>query len=1035
MKKLIALSLKYRFAVFFFTLVVIIGGSISFINTPIEAFPDVTNTQVTIITQWPGRSAEEVEKFVTIPIEIAMNSVPKKTSVRSTSLFGLSVIYVLFDDNVDDQFARIQVNNQIQAVSLPDDVNSEIEPPYGPTGEIFRYTLHSDTRSVRELKTIQDWILDRQFKSIPGIADVNSFGGEVKTYEVQVNPSLLSNYGVSSLDVFQAIQNSNLNIGGDVISRGQESYVVRGIGLLNGIKDIEGILVKNVDGTPIYVRSLATIIESSLPKIGQVGRENNNDAIEGVIVMRKNENPAEVIKAVNLKVEELNNTILPQDVKIKTFYNRQTLIDFCTETVLHNMGEGIFLVTLIVFLFLADWRTSLIVALIIPLALLFAFGCMHLKGMNANLLSLGAVDFGIIIDGTVVMVEGVLVVLAFKAETVGMDKFNKLLKYGMIKNRGADMGKAIFTSKMIILVALLPIFAFHKVEGKMFTPLAWTLGFALVGATIFTLTLVPVLISILLNKNVTEKSNIFVRFVHKTCTTIFNFTFSHKKPTLIGAFIVLIIGGYTLTIHGTEFLPQLNEGSIYVRASMPRNVNLETSVNYANQFRKIFESFPEVHQVISQTGRPNDGTDPTGFYNIEFMVDLYPQKEWKSKLKKPELISSIQKKLSNYPGIDFNFSQPIMDNVEEAVSGVKGSIALKIYGSDFNFLADQANKVYKVMKTIDGVEDLGIVKNLGQPELRIELNQRKMDQYGVSTNDAEAVIAMSIGGKAASQMYEGERKFDIRVRYLPEYRNTETAIGNILLPTLSGSKVPLKDIADIQYLTGPSLIFREDNLRFIAVKFSIRGRDMGSTITEAQKKVASVVNLKNGYSMKWKGDFENQVRATKTLVTVVPISLTVIFFILYLTFSNVRDATLVFLNVPFAIIGGSLALLITGTNFSISAGIGFIALFGICVQDAVIMISAFKENLNDDFPLEKAIRKGVESRIRPVVMTAMMGTCGLLPAAISTGIGSESQKPLAIVVIGGLVSAAILTLFIFPLIFENVYIRKIKKEDKKKSLK
>jgi len=1032
MKKLVALSLKYRFAVFFFTVAVIIGGIISFIETPIEAFPDVTNTQVTIITQWPGRSGEEVEKFVTIPIEIAMNSVQKKASVRSTSLFGLSVINVLFDDGVDDQFARIQVNNQIQNISLPDDADPEIEPPYGPTGEIFRYTLSSETRTVRELKTIQDWVLDRQFKSIPGIADVNSFGGEVKTYEVQVDPSLLSNYGVTSLDVYQAIQRSNLNIGGDVLSRGQESYVVRGIGLLTSIKDIEGILVENVDGTPVYVRTIATVKESALPKLGQVGRENNNNAIEGIVVMRKNENPSEVIKAVNLKVEELNNSILPQDVKIKTFYNRQTLIDFCTETVLHNMGEGIFLVTLIVFLFLADWRTSLIVAMIIPLALLFAFSCMYLKGMNANLLSLGAVDFGIIIDGTVVMVEGILVVLAHKAETVGMEKFNKLFKFGLIKNRGADMGKAIFTSKIIILVALLPIFAFHKVEGKMFTPLAWTLGFALIGATIFTLTLVPVLVSILLNKNVTEKTNFFVRSVHNTCTRVFNFTFSHKRPTLIVAIGILVVGGYTLTIHGTEFLPQLNEGSIYVRASMPRSVNLETSVSYANEFRKIFEEFPEVHQVLSQTGRPNDGTDATGFYNIEFMVDLYPEKEWKSGLKKPELIAKIQQRLSSYPGVDFNFSQPIMDNVEEAVSGVKGSIALKIYGSDFDYLAEQADKVYGVMKNVKGIEDLGIVQNLGQPELRIELDQRKMDLYGVSTTDAEAVIAMSIGGEAASQMYEGERKFDIRVRYLPQYRKTEVEIGNILLPTLSGTKIPLKNISTIRYLTGPSLIFREDNLRFIAVKFSIRGRDMGSTIAEAQSGVNKVVKLNNGYHMKWKGDFENQERASKTLMHVVPISLTVIFFILYLTFRTVRDASLVFLNVPFAIIGGSLALLITGTNFSISAGIGFIALFGICVQDAVIMISAFKENLNEDMPLEIAIRKGVESRIRPVVMTAMMGTCGLLPAAISTGIGSESQKPLAIVVIGGLVSAATLTLFIFPLIFETVYERKINKDQLKK---
>ena len=1032
MKKILALSLKYRFAVFFFTFVVVVGGLVSFVRTPIEAFPDVTNTQVVIITQWAGRSAEEVEKFITIPIEVALNATQKKTNVRSISEFGLSVIYVTFDDDVDNQFARIQVNNQLQDVDFPTDVTPEIEPPYGPTGEIYRYTLESrnpkNPVSVRELKTIQDWVLDRQFKSVPGVADVNSFGGEVKIYEVQVNPNLLASYGITSLDIYQALQNSNVNVGGDVIERGSEAFVVRGVGVLTNIAEIEGVLVKNVNDVPVYVRTVATVRESAMPRLGQAGRGKNGDTVEGIVVMRKGENPDAVIKAVTQKIEELNGSILPKEVVIKTFYNRQTLIEYCTETVLHNMGEGILLVTLIVFIFLADWRTSLIVAFIIPLSLLFAFGCMHLKGMNANLLSLGAVDFGIIIDGTVVMVEGLLVVLAHKAHEVGMERFNKRSKLGLIKHKGAEMAKAIFTSKIIILVALLPIFAFQKVEGKMFTPLAWTLGFALIGALLFTLTLVPVLVAILLNKNVTEKTNFFVEGIRRACLGIFNFTFHHKRKTFIGAIAVLIIGFWTLTLHGTEFLPQLNEGSIYVRASLHRGINLKYSVKYANEFRHIFESFPEVRQVISQAGRPNDGTDPTGFYNIEMLVDLFPQKEWKSKFNKAELIDAMQKKLADYPGIDFNFSQPIMDNVEEAVSGVKGSIALKIYGNDFQKLESEAQKAYLQMKTVKGIEDLGIVLNLGQPELRIKLDQKKMDLLGVSTADAQSVIQMSIGGQATTQIYEGERKFDIRLRFSSEYRQNETQIGNLLVPAQNDTKIPLKEIANIGYFTGPSLIFREDNQRFIGVKFSVRGRDMGSTIAEAQTKVNSVLKLPEGYSIKWKGDFENQLRATKTLETVVPISLLVIFFVLYLTFGNLRDAGLVFLNVPFAIIGGSVALLITQTNFSISAGIGFIALFGICVQDAVIIISAFKENLLLKMPLEQAIREGVASRIRPVFMTAMMGTFGLLPAAISTGIGSESQKPLAIVVIGGLVSAAILTLFIFPLIFEKVYESKMRKQ-------
>lgn len=1022
MKTLLALSLKFKFAVFFFTAVIVVGGIFSFLNTPIDAFPDVTNTQVTIITQWPGRSAEEIEKFVTAPLEISMNGVQKKTTVRSTTLFGLSVVVVMFDDGVDNNFARIQINNALQGLSLPDDVEPEIQPPYGPTGEIFRYTLDSKSLSARKLKEIQDWVVDRNLRSVPGVADIVSFGGEVKTYEISVNPNLLQAYNITPLDVFQAVQKSNINVGGDVITKNNQAYVVRGIGLLANISDIENILVENIDGVPVYVKTVATVSESALPKLGQVGRGNNNDAVEGIVVMRKGEDPSAVIKSLNDKVEELNTKILPVDVNIKTFYNRQTLLDFCIETVSHNLLEGIVLVTLMVLIFLADWRASLIVAMIIPLALLFAFTCLKLMGMSVNLLSLGAVDFGIIIDGTVVVVEGLIVVLSHKAHEVGMERFNKLAKLSLIKRTGTSMGKAIFTSKVIILVALLPIFAFQKVEGKMFTPLAWTLGAALLGALIFTLTLVPVMVSILMDKNVKEKSNFFVDGVLKYSMMLFNYCFSHKRGTFFTTAIITVVGLWTLTIHGTEFLPQLNEGSIYVRATMPRSISLNESVRYANDMRKVFESFPEVRQVMSQAGRPNDGTDPTGFYNVEFHVDIYPQKEWKSHLTKAQLIEQMQKKLDVFQGVSLGFSQPIMDNVEEAVSGVKGSIAVKIYGQDFEFLEKQAEKVNDVLKKIKGIEDLGIIKNLGQPELRIELDQQKMDLYGVQAADAEAVVSMAIGGQTASQLFEGERKFDIRIRFQSEYRKSEAEIGDLMVPTMNGTKIPIKEIAVIRTLTGPSLIFREDTKRFIAVKFSVRGRDMGSTIEEAQTEVNKVIHaLPKGYEMKWKGDFENQQRASKRLAQVVPISMITIFFILYLMFGSLKDAGLVFTNVPFAIIGGSLALLVTGTNFSISAGIGFIALFGICIQNGVIMIEVFKDNLHRKLSLHESVLQGVQSRVRPVMMTALMGIFGMLPAAVSSGIGSESQKPLAIVVIGGLVGATVLTLFIFPLFYERVY--------------
>ncbi|UOG77359.1 CusA/CzcA family heavy metal efflux RND transporter (plasmid) [Hymenobacter tibetensis] len=1022
---IIAFSLKNRGFVFLMTLVVVVMGVVSYRNTPIEAFPDVTNTEITIITQWPGRSAEEMEKFVSVPIEIALNPVQKKASVRSTTLFGLSVVKVIFEDGVDDAFARPQVYNQLREVDLPDGIAPEVQPPYGPTGEIFRYTLESKTKSVRELKTLQAWVVERNLKAVPGIADVNSFGGEVKSYEISANPGQLQDFNLTPLDLYNAVQRSNINVGGDVINEGQQGFVVRGLGLLNNINDINNTVVKNVNGVPILVRDVAQVTESALSRLGQVGRGYEDDKLEGIVVMRKGENPTAVIQLLQAKVAELNSKILPDDVKIKSFYDRQQLIDFSTDTVIHNLVEGIVLVTLVVFVFMADWRTTVIVAVIIPLALLFAFICLRLKGMSANLLSMGAIDFGIIIDGAVVMVEGLFVALDHKAHSVGMERFNKLTKNGLIKKSGREMGKSIFFAKAIIITALLPIFAFEKVEGKVFSPLAWTLGFALLGALLFTLTLVPVLVSLLLNKNVREKDNFFVRAVNRGAERFFRFTYGRKTSSLVVAFAITLVGLFSFSFLGSEFLPELNEGSIYVRAQLPLSINLQASNRVSNQMRRVFMSFPEVSDVVSQTGRPNDGTDPTGFYNNEFLVQIKQtpevQKKMKSKAYREDLIERMKGKLDQFAGVNFNFSQPITDNVEEAASGVKGSIAVKIYGTDLPTLEATANRVYEVLKTVRGIDDLGVLRNIGQPELHVTLDERRMASYGVDKADANAVLEMAVGGKQATQLYEGERKFPIRVRYEPEYRQTPAQISVLQVPMQNGKTIALSQIADIGQVTGPSLIYRDDNSRFAAVKFSIRGRDMGSTIEEAQKKVNQAVKLTKGYEMKWTGDFENQRRATQRLAQVVPVSLALIFFILFVLFSNLKDAGLVLLNVPFAIIGGIAALLLTGTNFSISAGIGFIALFGICIQNGVILISVFKQNLLRKESLDKSITEGVISRVRPVVMTALMATIGLMPAALSTGIGSETSKPLAIVVIGGLLTGTVLTLFIFPLVFERFY--------------
>ena len=1024
-RSIITFALINRFAVFFGIALIAVGGVVAFLNTPVETFPDVTNTSAIVITQWPGRSAEEVERFVTLPLETELNSVPRKSTLRSVSLFGLSVITMIFEDGVDNFTAQTNVANRIASVDLPDGVSAEVEPPYGPTGEIYRFTLESKTKDVTELKTIQDWVIERQIKSVPGIADVVSFGGKVKTIEVDLNPTLLANYGFTALDVDQAIQSSNINVGGDVIKQGNQSLVVRGIGLLTKPDDVAGIIIDNVNGVPIKVRDVATVKEGFQPRLGIVGRDKQDDVVECIVVMRKGENSNDVIPALKAKIDELNNQILPKDVKIKTFYDRTTLNNYTLHTVGENVGMGIFLVTIILLVFLADWRTTLTVAIVIPLALLFAFICLRLKGMTANLLSIGALDFGIIIDGAVVMVEGLFVMLAHRASQMGMMKFNNRSKMSWIVQNATELGKSIFTSKIIIITALLPIFTFQKVEGKLFSPLAWTIGFALTGSLIVSLTLIPLLCSILLNK----RDNPIVNGLERAYVPALNWAI--RKPASIIAIALGSLGFalYLFLFHiGSEFLPQLNEGSIYVRASLPYSVALDESYAYTRKFRAIFEEFPEVRGVISQTGRPNDGTDPTGFFNNEFFVDLYPKEEWKSTITKDELVAQMQQKLARFRGVSFNFSQPISDNVEEAVSGVKGSMAIKIVGNDLNVLDREATKVYNVMKKVPGVTDLGVFRNLGQPEFRIQLDPQKLALYNVPTDVAQSVIETAIGGKTVTQFYEGERHFDIKVRYDEKFRYAPGLIENLLVPTRSGSKIPLKELADISTRSGPAFVYRENNARFIAIKFSVRDRDLGSTIADAQKRVGEQVKLPDGFQMRWAGEFENQTRAERQLAIVVPISITIIFLILLFTFGSALDATLIILNVPFALIGGMLALWFTGINFSISAGVGFICLFGVSVQDGVILINRFKENLHNKLPISEAIREGALTRVRPVVMTALMASLGLLPAALSTGIGSETQKPLATVMIGGLMTCTVLSLLILPVTYELIHSRRARKE-------
>lgn len=1016
-RAIITFSLKNRFFTYFWVTALVIAGIVSFRNTPIEAFPDVTNTQIIIVSQWPGRSAQEVERFVTVPIEVAMNSVQRKTNVRSISMFGLSVIKIIFDDDVEDFFARQQVNNLLNGVDLPEGADPEVQPPYGPTGEIFRYTLQSPTKDSRELLTLQNWVIDRRLRQVPGVADVVAFGGRDRIYEIEADPGRMIQYNLTPLEVYEAVTRSNINVGGDVIEKSGQAFVVRGMGLLTSIADIENIIIEAVDGVPILVKNVASVREGDLPRVGQVGLDDNDDVVEGIIVMRKGENPSEVLARVKERIAEINANDLPKDVQMVAFYDRDKLMQYTTRTVMGNVVEGIILVTAIVLLFMADWRTTLIVSIVIPLSLLFAFFGLHARGMSANLLSLGAIDFGIIIDGAVVMVEGIFVAMDNLARREGMDRFNRMSKLGLIRRTATRTGVAVFFSKLIIITALIPIFSFEKVEGKMFAPLAWTLGFALLGALIFTLTLVPVLCAALLRKNVKEKHSFTARFFDKWVFRGFQWSWRRPRTVFIAAIGILAASLFSLRWMGSEFLPELNEGALWVEAKMPMSMSLPETVDMVGTLRTKLNAFPEVEGVLSQTGRSNDGTDPSGFYYVQMQVNLKPLKEWRRGLTKDRLIDEMDADLKQYQGINFNYSQPIIDNVAEAVAGMNANNAVKLFGTDLATLDTLATQVLAAIEHLEGIKDPGVLRNLGQPEIQIRLSDTKMALYGVSTADAQAVIEMAIGGKTANVMYEGERKFPIRLRFPYDQRKDEDDIRAILVPTLSGARVALGEIATVTTTTGPAFIYRDNNSRFIGVKFTVRDRDLGSTIAEARKNVETRVKLPPGYSVEWTGEFENQVRAGKRLAQVVPISLAAIFVILFMALGDSRNAGLVLINVPFALVGGIFALHLTGINFGISAGVGFIALFGICVQNGVILVQEFNDNLRQRMRLDEAVVSGVKKRIRPVVMTALMASLGLLPAAMSTGIGSEAQKPLAVVIIGGLVTATVFILLVFPVVF------------------
>jgi cobalt-zinc-cadmium resistance protein CzcA len=1018
---IVAFSLRNSTIVFFFTALLLSAGIYSYIHTPIEAFPDVTNTRARIITQWPGRSAEEVEKFITLPIMKVMNTIPRKAQVRSISLFGLSVVTVIFEDEVDDFYAQQYASNRLHGVELPAGAEAAIEPPYGATGEIFRYVLKSK-RPIKELTAIQDWVIERELVSVPGVANVVSFGGEEKIYEVRINPTELANYDLSPLDVFEALSKSNINVGGDVIERGAQAYVVRGVGLLESIEDIKNILIEARGSTPILVKHVADVTLSAKPRLGKVGLQDEEDLVQGIVIMLRGQNPSEVIAKVKDKITDLNQRILPKDVKIEPFIDRTELVNVTVNTVTKNLVEGVILVSVVVFIFLNNWRITIIVASVIPLAFLFAIAMLRIMKMPANLISMGSLDFGLLLEGTLVIAETVFVALEKKAHQIGMEKFNKISKLGIIKKSASNVAAYIFFAMLIVIIALIPIFSFQKVEGKMFSPLAYTLGFALLGSLILSLTYVPAMCKVLLTRNIVEKENFITRSFRKGLFQTYLWAAKFPRITVVSFLLLLLACVIGFLKHGAEFLPKLNEGAIYVRATLPNSVNLEESVQLANEMKEKLRKFQEVKFVLTQTGRPNDGTDPTGFFNIEFHIQLLPEEEWKRNIKKIDLIEEMRRALQIYPGIVFGFSQPIQDNVEEYVAGVKSSLVLKIFGDDLFQLEKYAEQTAKILKNVPGIKDLNVYRNIGLPELRIKLDEKRMGKYGVAMADAQAVIEMAIGGRAATIFYENERMFDVRLRFEKNYRDNPSKIAEILIPTMYKKKIPLGEIADINFITGPTFIYREGSSRYIAVGFSIEGRDLGSTIAEAKKKVAQGIQLPQAYKMEWAGEFESKERATKQLALIVPISLLMIIFLLWLNFgANTRDTLVSCLVIPFAFIGGYLSIWITNTIFGISAGIGFIILFGVATIGSIVLIGNIRLNMTNKMPLKEAVANGVYASIRPILMVALMGSMGLLPAALSTGMGSEIQKPLAIMIVGGLIFCMLLTLTVLPIVFYWAY--------------
>ncbi|MEX5214623.1 MAG: CusA/CzcA family heavy metal efflux RND transporter [Nitrospiraceae bacterium] len=1012
--RVVELSLSQRVLLCAIGLALFFGGLHAFHTLDVVAYPDPSPPMVEVITQYQGWSAQEMERQITVPIEVALNGMPGLTDIRSLSIFGLSDIKVYFDFDTEYFFDRQEVLNRLATVTLPPGAQPTLSP-WWAIAEIYRYQLVGDEQtSLTDLKTIQDWVLRREFRRVPGVIDVTAFGGTTKEYHVDVDPGKLIGYGVNLSQVMTALTNSNANVGGNYLTVGGQNFNVRGVGLIDSLDDIENVVVAQKDGTPIFVRSLADVSTGHRVRLGKVGIDENDDVVQGVVLLQRGYKALSVLDDVRQKVEELNLLKLPPGVKIETFYDRTALIHTTIETVTDILLSGMALVFVLLYVFLGNLRAALIVALTIPLALLFTFSMMVVMGQSANLISLGAIDFGIIVDATLIMVESVFFHLAHFHHP-GLTVPHHVVR------AAKQVGRPIFYSTAIIVVAFIPLFTMQGVPGRIFAPMSITYGFALLGALLMAFTLAPVLCSILLSSAVKEEDTRLVRGVRWLYARVLDWALTHEFVVTAGVGGLMLVSLVVLQFLGGEFMPALEEGNLWVRATMPVDISFEQAARISGDIRRAFRESPEVTTVVSQLGRPDDGTDPTSFFNSEFLANLRPQKEWRPNLTKEGLIAEIEARLQGIPGIVLNFSQVIQDNVEEAMSGVKGENSIKLFGADLKVMEEKAVQIERVMRTVPGVKDLGIFRLMGQPNLLIQVDRQASARYGLQVADVNAVVQAAVGGQAVTQVYEGERLFDLVVRFSSEFRRDMETISNILVSTPDGARIPLKQIANISTETGAFIIYRENNQRYIPIKFSVRDRDLASTVEEAQARLAREITLPDRYHLEWAGQYDQLKSEQQRLAVVVPISLLVILFLLFTAFNSLTNALLVLVTVPFALIGGVLTLVATGTNFSISAAVGVISTLGVAILGGVLLISRIEDLRQMGESLEAAVRKGADSQLRPILMATLGAAIGLFPAAVATGIGAQAQKPLARVVVGGMLTAAVLILIVLPVLYLLVH--------------